>query len=232
MPRGKKQKSSIKASSIQVSRAEDKSLLEKIQPDLSSKQSYVNVVLGGLILIVVGILLFNYFNKQGNLGPSQQTGSESEVKQADVSKTDLPGKYTVKEGDTLFLIAQNYYNDGYKYPEIAKANNTVNENDIEVGQILEIPKIELVNADTKVSPTQAQEANQTLAENSIGGAENQTVWGEKITGGTYTVQSGDWLSKISGRAYGDIMQFQKIAEANNITNPDLIEPGTVLKIPR
>jgi 5'-nucleotidase / UDP-sugar diphosphatase len=65
-----------------------------------------------------------------------------------------------------------------------------------------------------------------------GGAENQTIWGEKITGDTYTVQAGDWLSTIAGRAYGDILQYQKIAEANNITNPDVIEVGTVLKLPR
>ena len=65
----------------------------------------------------------------------------------------------------------------------------------------------------------------------IGGG-NATVWGPKIDGATYTVVEGDWLSTISARAYGDIMSYSKIAEANNISNPDLIEPGQVLKIPR
>jgi nucleoid-associated protein YgaU len=65
-----------------------------------------------------------------------------------------------------------------------------------------------------------------------GGPENVTAWGDKISGTTYTVQQGDWLSKIAGRAYGDIMQYQKIAAANHITNPNVIEPGTVLQIPR
>jgi nucleoid-associated protein YgaU len=40
------------------------------------------------------------------------------------------------------------------------------------------------------------------------------------------------LSKIAGRAYGDVYQFDKIAKANNITDPNNIEVGTVLKIPR
>jgi len=53
-----------------------------------------------------------------------------------------------------------------------------------------------------------------------------------ITGDTYTVIEGDWLSTIAGRAYGDIYAFDKIAQANNIRNPDILEPGMVLKIPR
>ena len=59
-----------------------------------------------------------------------------------------------------------------------------------------------------------------------------TQWGPKIEGNTYTVQEDDWLSKIAGRAYGDIFTFDKIAAANNLSNPDLIEPGMVLTIPR
>jgi len=61
---------------------------------------------------------------------------------------------------------------------------------------------------------------------------NQTTWGAEIKEDTYTVQSDDWLSKIAGRAYGDMTKFDAIAKANNISNPDTIEVGTVLKIPR
>jgi nucleoid-associated protein YgaU len=50
---------------------------------------------------------------------------------------------------------------------------------------------------------------------------------------TYTVVSGDSLSKISKRLYGDASKWKKIYEANTdqIKNPDLIYPGQVLKIP-
>lgn len=50
---------------------------------------------------------------------------------------------------------------------------------------------------------------------------------------TYTVQKGDSLSKIAQQQYGDGKRWKAIFEANRdqITNPDLIHPGQVLKIP-
>jgi nucleoid-associated protein YgaU len=50
---------------------------------------------------------------------------------------------------------------------------------------------------------------------------------------TYTVVSGDTLSKIAKSMYGDANKWRKIYEANTdiIKNPDLIRPGQVLKIP-
>ncbi len=50
---------------------------------------------------------------------------------------------------------------------------------------------------------------------------------------TYTVQSGDSLSKIAQREYGNAGDWQRIYEANRglISNPDLIHPGQVLTIP-
>jgi nucleoid-associated protein YgaU len=50
---------------------------------------------------------------------------------------------------------------------------------------------------------------------------------------TYTVQKGDSLSKIARDKYGDGAKWKAIFEANRdqISNPDLIHPGQVLKIP-
>ena len=50
---------------------------------------------------------------------------------------------------------------------------------------------------------------------------------------SYTVQRGDSLSKIAQDQYGDGKKWKAIFEANRdqITNPDLIHPGQVLKIP-
>jgi len=48
---------------------------------------------------------------------------------------------------------------------------------------------------------------------------------------TYTVKSGDSLSKISKLFYGDANQYMKIAKANNIPDPDKIKAGQQLKIP-
>lgn len=50
---------------------------------------------------------------------------------------------------------------------------------------------------------------------------------------TYTVVSGDNLSKIAKHFYGNANDWHKIFDANRdqISNPDLIKPGQVLHIP-
>ena len=62
---------------------------------------------------------------------------------------------------------------------------------------------------------------------------NVSVGAEAAAGGgghTYTVESGDNLSKIAAK-YG--MTWQQIFEANKdqISDPDLIQPGQQLRIP-
>ena len=50
---------------------------------------------------------------------------------------------------------------------------------------------------------------------------------------TYTVQSGDTLSKISKQFFGDSNKYMTIYNANRdqLSDPDKIKPGQVLKIP-
>ena len=50
---------------------------------------------------------------------------------------------------------------------------------------------------------------------------------------TYTVAKGDSLSKIAKKFYGNANKWRVIFEANGdqLSNPDLIKPGQVLKIP-
>jgi nucleoid-associated protein YgaU len=50
---------------------------------------------------------------------------------------------------------------------------------------------------------------------------------------TYTVQSGDTLSKIAKAKLGDAQLYMEIFQANRdlLTDPDKITPGQVLKIP-
>jgi nucleoid-associated protein YgaU len=50
---------------------------------------------------------------------------------------------------------------------------------------------------------------------------------------TYTVQSGDTLSKISKQFYGNANEYTKIFESNRdvLKDPNKISPGQTLKIP-
>ena len=51
---------------------------------------------------------------------------------------------------------------------------------------------------------------------------------------TYTVKAGDTLSKIAERSLGNANAYMRIFEANRdqLSDPDQIKPGQVLKIPK
>lgn len=57
--------------------------------------------------------------------------------------------------------------------------------------------------------------------------------GEGWQSRTYTVKSGDTLSKISKEMYGEANKYHQIFEANKpmLKDPDKIYPGQVLRIP-
>jgi nucleoid-associated protein YgaU len=64
---------------------------------------------------------------------------------------------------------------------------------------------------------------------SSGGASTATATASK----TYTVKAGDTLSKIAKQHLGDANAYMRIYELNRdqLSNPDLIKPGQVLKLP-
>ena len=55
----------------------------------------------------------------------------------------------------------------------------------------------------------------------------------KALAATYTVQAGDTLGKIAKEKLGNANAYMKIFEANKdqLSDPDKIKPGQVLKIP-
>jgi hypothetical protein len=50
-----------------------------------------------------------------------------------------PRTYTVVSGDTLWAIAERFYGDGNKYPQIAQASGIANPDLIHPGQVVTIP---------------------------------------------------------------------------------------------
>ena len=73
-----------------------------------------------------------------------------------------------------------------------------------------------------------QPAGNAGGENSTGGA-----GGASKETKTYTVQSGDTLSKIAKEHYGDANRYMEIFNANKdkLSDPNKIQPGQVLVIP-
>lgn len=73
------------------------------------------------------------------------SNTKSDAKTAMQEKTTAnnaitDNKYTVKKGDNLWNIAVRAYGDGFRYVEIAKANNLTNPSLIHSNNVLEIPR--------------------------------------------------------------------------------------------
>ena len=170
------------------------------------KENYFYLFLGFLLVVVIAILISFWFVKSNK---SIVSDKETKAKtQAAISRD-----YTVKAGDNLWNIAELAYGSGFNAVDIAKINNLVNPDLITIGQKLVLP---VVQARTPTSTNLVK---------------TQT---EKITfsGNNYLVKEGDYLWKIAIEAYGDGYAWTKIAKVNNLTNPDLIYPKSVLTIPR
>ncbi len=178
--------------------------LKSILKALKLNESTISMVLGALVIVVVGVLVINYFKDQGGKIPFLSTDNKTEITQ------ELPKNHTIAKGENLWTIAENYYGSGYNWVDIAEENNLTNADIISEGQTLTIPDVE---------PKQATVAEVKTAE-------------DAITGGTYIVVKGDNLWDIAVRAYGDGYRWTEIAQENNLENPDLIHSGNVLTLPR
>lgn len=121
-------------------------------------------------------------------------------------------------------------------------------NQADVGQALQGAGVNVSNLSVKevggmtaVYGSVANDAEKKKAEQAIeakvGKISNHLevqVSGGGLGGGkSYTVKSGDTLSKIAKEFYGDASQWKKIQAANAdlIRDPDKIQPGWALNIP-
>ena len=176
--------------------------LKKLLKTIKLNEENISMVLGAIILVIVGILVVNYF-KDRNGG----TITDESTKVAAINE------HVVTKGETLWSIAENSYGSGYNWVDVKKANNLTTEN-IEIGQKLIIP-----NDIKSMQPTTTQKAQTVLKAGPIATE-------------TYTVVKGDSLWNIAVRAYGDGFKWTEIAKANKLVNPGLIYAGNVLILPR
>lgn len=177
------------------------------------KQNYQSVILGALV-IFVGISVFVRLISQPKKLNQISSNPDTESAQKIENKKEVSIKnYTVKKGENLWLIAENVFGSGYNAFDIAKVNKIKNPNLIETGQKLIIPQVEAKK------PTKGLIAQGKTAE-------------IKFKEDKYTIKSGDYLWKIALEAYGDGYQWNKIAKANKLVNPEIIHAGNVLIIPR
>lgn len=187
---------------------------KKLMKELNLTDSYVSMGLGLLVVLIFGVLMINYFSNKSN--PTISETGEQTSEEAN-QKTELPATYTVQNGETLWSIAEKYYQSGYNWVDIAKVNNLTDASLIETGQEITIPVVTPIIVETSLEQTQITE---TQAQPTIN------------IPATYTVISGNSLWQIAVSIYNDGYRWIDIAKANNLTNPDIIHSGNILTLPR
>lgn len=176
-------------------------------------EDFFSALLGGLVVFVVGFAFISFLKSRQyqNLitDKAASTVNEELVKK---ENSDFPKKYIVKKGDYLAKIALENYGNSEVWNKIAEENELYYADFLEVGEEINLPKIENVFEDKQELLT----------------SEKTEIFKED----KYIVVDGDNLFLISEKAYGDGSRWAEIAEANKLWNPDLLEVGMELKIPR
>ena len=193
--------------------------------NISWNQSYPGIILGLIVVVVIGLLVYNYFTATKTSGPD--TNQVADQNESDQEVTKLPTTYKIERGDSLSKIAQKFYNSTDYWTLIAKENNIINPNIIHSGNVLRIPKpsgdiVEQLTTEQKptlsqVSPTETIEKPKT----------------ERVD--RYVIKRGDTLWKISTEVYGNPYLWPKIEKANALgklpNGTSLIHADNVLIIP-
>lgn len=161
---------------------------------------------------------------QGLFGRKEPIEGDDEMSDEEIDATDttpdamsevkIGATYVVQEGDTLWDLAERTYSSGYNFVDIAQSNNIINPDYIVVGQEVKLPSV--------------QPKESTVGQVNGGAAMTRA---EGAIPATYTVTEGNTLWDIAGTQYNDSYQWVKITQLNpSVTNPDVINPGQVLKL--
>lgn len=160
----------------------------------SSKLAQLNSISNPNLIYVGQRLLVNQSSNSNSSSSGQSSSTTTNTETSAAS-------YTVKSGDTLSGIA-NQYNTTVN--QIVSLNQLSNPNLIYVGQVLKLKNSQTTNSSSSSSSSTAT-----------------------TTVGTYTVKAGDTLSAIASR-YST--SSSTLASLNSLSNPNLIYVGQVLKV--
>lgn len=187
--------------------------LKNLLKALKINETTISTLMGGVVVLIVAILMFNYFksidtDKQGTLTESVKIIDVTEGEKPD----HLPDTYKVEKGDNLWSIAEKFYKSGYNFVDIAEANSLTNAGLIEIDQELVIPQVAVRKLTVE-----------------------ETVLVNTIESDTYTTVAGDYLWDIAVRAYGDGFAWVSIYQMNKEligSNPNILLKGVTLSLPR
>ena len=198
---------------------EDK--LKEILKKIKLNENLISTALGVITIVILVILAVNFWKTnqphinwfKGEETEEVKEESKKEEKTEEVTKEE-ERVYVVKKGDYLWKIAQEVYGSGYNWVDIAKANKLKNPGVLYKGQKLKLPKVDKKTLTQKPNQKTKIDADQVIKDDH------------------YKVQKGDNLWKVAVRAYQDGYKWVEIAKANKLKNPNVIEVGQELAIPR
>lgn len=170
----------------------------------------MSLFLGVAVVVVTGVLIFNYV--KGKKEVATKTEKAAEVQQPKNNpNAPLPATHTVMAGESLWKISEQYFQSGYNWVDVASANKLSNADTLEAGQKLTIPKVD------KREP--------------VGQIASAAVEVKKAANSKYTVARGDTLWSISAKTYGTGYRWSEIATLNKLNDANLIHSGNVLTLP-
>lgn len=153
----------------------------------TDRETIISIVLGAIVVIVIGALAFRYFRDNpadttGNDADQQEVEQVVEVKELpnsteiELEDTDegqvpanLPAKYTVKEGDSTWMIAEAFYGSGFNYVDIEQENSLNPDQNLEPGMELVIPKVPVRSAEEAGTPRDVVTQEGDIPEEQIAG---------------------------------------------------------------
>lgn len=119
-----------------------------------ASEDNISMLLGIVIVVLVGSLLFSYFksvNKTGKI--NNQAVTTENVTLEDKAK-NLPTDYEVQAGDSLWSISERVYGTGYNWSEVYSQNKEVigtNPSVLKTGVKITLPKIEIKTVEYTVA---------------------------------------------------------------------------------
>src|SRR6266850_1219377 len=128
-----------------------------------------------------------------------------------------PRRYTIKHGDTFWLIAKSEYGNGAYFGAIQRANPGIDPGRIKAGDSIILP-----DKNDVIAPAAATARQPSAAELVIDPAKQ------------YRVQAGDNLSTISKKLYGRYDKWTQIYELNKDLigpNPGALKRDMILALP-
>ena len=146
-----------------------------------------------------------------NSSPTSSTAAKTSA-----TATPAANVHVVAAGDTLSSIAKQYWGTSQGWENIVKANPGLTPTTLKIGAKLNIPAKDAVIVNTTAAPAKSGATVAAVA------AQN------------YEVVSGDTLSQISNKVYGESKHWNLIYEANKKVigeDPAELVVGTKLIIP-